>query len=111
MSQPRYEWTLLDFALWSAGAVPVPVHEPSAPEQLRWILANSGCVGIVMETAGHEDLLAQGRPELPDIANTWTIDNGAIADLTAAGTEVPDDAIAARTAEQTLDSTATDRKS
>jgi len=107
MSKTRYEWTLLDFALWSAGAVPVPVYETSAPEQLRWILANSGCVGIVMETAGHEDVLAQVRSELPDIENTWTIDHGAIADLTAAGTEIPDDAIAARTAEQTLDSTAT----
>src|SRR5690625_4017931 len=107
MCKTRYEWTLLDIALWSAGAVPVPVYEPSAPEQLAWILARSGCVGIVRETAGHEDVLAQVRYELPDIENTWTIDHGAIADLTAAGTEIPDDAMDARTAEQTLDSTAT----
>src|SRR5690625_3838209 len=70
MSKTRYEWTLLDFALWSAGAVPVPVYETSAPEQLRWILAYSGCVGIVMESSGREDVFGQVRYELSWYDNT-----------------------------------------
>lgn len=107
MSKTRYEWTLLDFALWTAGAVPVPVYETSAPEQLRWILSDSGCSAVVVENTGHEDVLAQVRADLPDIAQTWTIDDGAIAALTEAGSEIPDDAVTARTAEQELDSTAT----
>ncbi len=107
MSKTRYEWTLLDFALWSAGAVPVPVYETSAPEQLRWILSDSGTSAIVMETPEHEEVLAQVRSDLPEIQNTWTIEVGAIEDLSSAGIEVPDDALTARTAGQRLDSTAT----
>lgn len=107
MSRTRYEWTLLDFALWSAGAVPVPVYETSAPDQLRWILSDSGCSAIVMENAGHEDVLAQVRAELPDIAHTWTIDSGAIAELTELGSATPDDVVATRTQSLNLDSTAT----
>src|SRR5690625_2380819 len=86
MSKPRSERTLLGFALGPAGALPVPVYGTSAPAHLRWILAHAGCVGIALETAGHEDVLAQVRYELPDIASTWTIGNVAIADLTAAAT-------------------------
>src|SRR5690625_2319706 len=107
MSKTRYEWTLLDFALWSVGAIPVPVYETSAPEQLRWILSDSGATGIVMETPAHEVILEQVRSELPDIANTWTLETGAIEELSQAGTEVPDDAVTARTQGQNLDSTAT----
>ena len=45
MSRTRYEWTLVDFAIWSAGAVPVPIYETSSAEQVEWILADSGAVG------------------------------------------------------------------
>src|ERR1700755_3615963 len=38
MSRTRYEWTLLDYAIWSAGAVSVPIYETSSPEQIQWIL-------------------------------------------------------------------------
>ncbi|MYU48414.1 AMP-binding protein, partial [Streptomyces sp. SID7803] len=44
MSRTRYEWVLLDFAIWSAGAVTVPVYETSSPEQVQWILGDSGAV-------------------------------------------------------------------
>ena len=50
MSRTRYEWTLLDFAIWSAGAVTVPVYETSSPEQIAWILGDSGAVAVVVET-------------------------------------------------------------
>ena len=39
MSKTRYEWTLLDYAIWFAGAVTVPVYETSSAEQIGWILA------------------------------------------------------------------------
>ena len=41
MSHTRYEWTLIDYALWTAGAVVVPIYETSSAEQAEWILANS----------------------------------------------------------------------
>ena len=38
MSRTRFEWALIDFALWYAGAVPVPIYESSAPSQIEWSL-------------------------------------------------------------------------
>jgi long-chain acyl-CoA synthetase len=50
MSRTRYEWTLLDYAVWYAGAISVPVYETSSAEQLEWILTDSGSVAIVTES-------------------------------------------------------------
>ena len=44
MSHTRYEWTLIDYAIWTAGAVTVPVYETSSAEQAEWILSDSGAV-------------------------------------------------------------------
>ena len=41
MSRTRFEWTLIDFAIWYAGAVSVPVYETSAPAQAAWALSHS----------------------------------------------------------------------
>jgi long-chain acyl-CoA synthetase len=40
MAKTRYEWTVLDFAIWYAGAVPVPIYETSSAEQVEWILTD-----------------------------------------------------------------------
>jgi len=74
MAKTRYEWTLVDVALWTVGAVTVPVYETSSAEQLRWILADSGAVGVVVETRGHAELLAGVAADLPDLSGTWTIE-------------------------------------
>ena len=42
MSRTRYEWTLIDYAIWAAGAVTVPIYETSSAEQIEWILSDSG---------------------------------------------------------------------
>ena len=42
LSKTRYEWTLLDYAIWFAGAVTVPIYETSSAEQIGWILAGLG---------------------------------------------------------------------
>src|SRR5262245_8826930 len=44
MSSTRYEWTLVDYAIWAAGAVTVPIYETSSAEQVQWILADSEAV-------------------------------------------------------------------
>ena len=67
MARTRYEWTLVDVALWTAGAVTVPVYETSSAEQLRWILADSGAVGVVLESRGHVAMLAGIAQELPEL--------------------------------------------
>ncbi len=90
MSRTRYEWTLLDFALWTAGAVVVPVYETSSAEQVEWILQDSGAVGIVVETPAHDVAVQQVLPSSPDCKHVWVLDNGAIDDLGRLGADVSD---------------------
>ena len=66
MSRTRYEWTLIDYAIWAAGAVTVPIYETSSAEQVAWILADSGAVACFVETAAHALTLAGVRDQLPD---------------------------------------------
>jgi long-chain acyl-CoA synthetase len=80
MSKTRYEWQLVDFAIWSVGAVTVPVYETSSAEQLRWILTDSAAVAAVVESAGHARLLT-GLGDLPDLRASWRIEAGSGSDL------------------------------
>ncbi|WP_410538875.1 AMP-dependent synthetase/ligase [Streptomyces sp. KL2] len=90
MSRTRYEWTLLDFAVWSAGAVTVPIYETSSPEQIQWILSDSGAVGCVVETGAHAAAVESVRDRLPRLANLWTVDDGAVRKLADSGSQVTD---------------------
>jgi len=96
MSHTRYEWTLLDFAAWAAGAVPVPIYETSSPEQVEWILTDSGITVLVVEDAGLAATVAEVADRAPALREVLQIESGAIAELTAAGAEVGDDEIARR---------------
>ena len=107
MSRTRYEWTLLDFAAWQAGLVPVPVYETSSVEQVRWILANAGVRAVVVETAAHAALVAEARDEAPSVEHVLVLDDDAVDALRAGGADVPDCALAARTEALGADDVAT----
>ncbi|MFJ6213897.1 AMP-dependent synthetase/ligase [Streptomyces sp. NPDC092296] len=107
MSRTRYEWTLLDFAVWCAGAVTVPVYETSSAEQVEWILGDSGAVAVVTETAGHRATVERARERLPELAHVWEFDAGAVEELTRGGAAVSDAAVAERRATLGPDSVAT----
>ncbi|GGO53326.1 long-chain-fatty-acid--CoA ligase [Streptomyces daqingensis] len=115
MSRTRYEWTLLDFAVWSAGAVTVPVYETSSPEQIAWILGDSGAVACLVETAAHSAAVESVRDRLPALEHVWQIEpphsggqsDGAVARLTEDGARVPDAELKARGATANADSPAT----
>ena len=98
MSRTRYEWTILDFATWLAGAVPVPLYETSSAEQVHWILSDADVRLLVVETAHHDEVVAQVRDQLPNLADVLVVEDGAIDRLTADGADVPDDEIARRRA-------------
>lgn len=98
MSHTRYEWTLLDFAIWSAGAVTVPVYETSSAEQVEWILGDSGAVACVVESATHEEIVKSVREQLPLLRHVWQLDAGAVDTLVAAGADVPDATVSERAA-------------
>ncbi|MEU3728626.1 AMP-dependent synthetase/ligase [Streptomyces sp. NPDC033538] len=90
MSRTRYEWTLLDFAIWSAGAITVPVYETSSAEQVQWILGDSGATACVVESAGHSAAVESVRERLPALKHVWQIDAGAVEELGRLGQDVTD---------------------
>lgn len=96
MSRTRYEWTLLDWALWTAGAVPVPVYETSSAEQVHWILTDADVTLLVVESAEHAATVAAVRPEAPHLREVLVIDDGALATLEADGADVPEAELDAR---------------
>src|SRR5215470_6772970 len=86
MGRTRYEWTLTDYAIWFAGAIPVPVYETSSAEQVAWILSDSQAVACVVETAQHAATVAEVRDQLPALRQVWVIDDGGLEGLRADGT-------------------------
>lgn len=90
LSRTRMEWTLVDFAVWTAGLVSVPVYETSSPDQIRHILSDSESVAIVVEKEEHARRVAGITPDLPHLGQHWTIDGGGLDDLARLGEEIAD---------------------
>ncbi len=107
MSRTRFEWSLLDWAVWAAGAVPVPLYETSSAEQVEWICSDAAIGLVVAETAELAATLESVRGSLPGLGEVLVIDDGAIDALTTAGADVADDEIARRRSLDDLDSLAT----
>lgn len=90
MCKTRYEWTLVDFALWFSGAVMVPIYETSAPAQVQWNLTDSGANAIIVETADHFARFDEVRSDVPAVTKVWQVDLGDLDKLAAAGTGIAD---------------------
>lgn len=90
MSKTRYEWTLVDYAIWAAGAVSTPIYETSSAEQVQWILGDSGSVACVVESGSHAATVESVRSELGDLDAVWQIDDDGIDTLVEAGKDIPD---------------------
>jgi len=97
MSHTRYEWTLIDYALWTAGAVVVPIYETSSAEQAEWILANSEARAVIAETDQFAAMISDARDRLPALEHRWLLDTDLPA-LTAGGADVASDALDSRAA-------------
>jgi long-chain acyl-CoA synthetase len=95
MSHTRYEWTLLDYALWSVGAVVVPIYETSSADQAEWILSDSAARAVVVETEGFEQMIAAARDRLPALEHVWRMQED-LDKLIAASADVSDETVAAR---------------
>lgn len=105
MSHTRYEWTLIDYALWTAGAVVVPIYETSSAEQAEWILANSEARAVIVENDEFASLVAVARDRLPALEHVWLLAD--LPSLTAAGAEITAEAVTARTRSRGAADTAT----
>ncbi|MDT3445949.1 MULTISPECIES: long-chain fatty acid--CoA ligase [unclassified Pseudofrankia] len=107
MSRTRYEWTVLDYAIWMAGAVTVPVYETSSAEQIEWIVTDAEVTLAVVETPRLAELVAEVRDRTPALREVLVIDDGALETLRADGAAVTSDQLAAARAGVRSDSLAT----
>ncbi|MFF0271144.1 AMP-dependent synthetase/ligase [Kribbella sp. NPDC004536] len=90
LSPTRYEWTLIDYAIWSIGAVTVPIYETSSATQIQWILTDSEAVVAIVENATHGAVVESARAEAPTLREVWQIEAGAVDHLTGLGQDVTD---------------------
>jgi long-chain acyl-CoA synthetase len=95
MSHTRYEWTVADYAIWSAGATVVPIYETSSADQAKWILSDSEAKAVIVETDDFERLITGIRDRLPSLKHVWPMEPG-LAGLVAGGADVTDDTLAER---------------
>jgi long-chain acyl-CoA synthetase len=91
MARTRYEWTILDFATWFAGAVVVPIYDTSSAEQIDWILNDSHSVAIIVETPALAELVKTVQPS--HTRNMWTMTDDVLSVLAEAGKHIGDDEI------------------
>jgi long-chain acyl-CoA synthetase len=91
MARTRYEWTILDFAIWYAGGCVVPIYETSSAEQVDWILNDSGAVGLIVETPTHKELALTVLPS--HTKHVWVMTEDVLSTLRSAGANISDDEI------------------
>ncbi|MCP3421165.1 AMP-dependent synthetase/ligase [Nocardioides pinisoli] len=98
LSKTRYEWTLLDYAIWFAGAVTVPIYETSSAEQIGWILEDSGARAIVAEGPDHLARVREARQsgDLTELQHVWSLQDNAVDVLGRLGSDISDDVLEQR---------------
>ncbi|WP_426766766.1 AMP-dependent synthetase/ligase [Pseudarthrobacter sp. 1G09] len=109
MSRTRYEWSLVDFAIWFAGAISVPIYETSSPSQVAWNLGDSGAVAAFGESAHHENIILQAANAegLTDLQHVWQLEGNGLDALREAGRGVSDNELESRRSTAGLADTAT----
>ena len=107
LSDSRYEWSLADFAILTAGAVTVPIYPSSSENQIEWILEDSGAKLVFAETAAHAEavnnvLAASGKEGVRVVE----FESEGIEQITSDGTDVEQALVDDRVANITHDSLA-----
>ena len=105
MARTRYEWTILDFASWYVGGVVVPIYETSSPEQVDWILNDSGAVALFVETPVLKESVTPILP--PHTRHIWVMTEDVLEILRRTGAHIADSEIEHRRSTLNPDSLAT----
>lgn len=113
MSRTRFEWTVIDFAIWYAGAISVPVYETNAPAQAAWALSHSEATAVFVEDEKllgrikEAEELSASTEEPMQLKHRWVIENGDLDDLSARASEVSDEQLEQARTRATCDDIAT----
>ena len=98
MSRTRYEWTLVDVAIWFAGAVTVPIYETSSASQVEWILQDSGASHVFVEDARKAAVVRAAAAASGAGVGLWLMEGGgpeSLDGVRAAGAPVTDEELEA----------------
>jgi long-chain acyl-CoA synthetase len=75
LSENRWEWPVTDFATLAIGGVDVPLYPTLTPEQIGYMLRDSGAkVAVLSSRAQYDKLAAAG--DLPDLEHVVVMDAG-----------------------------------
>ena len=96
MSRTRYEWTLIDYAIWAAGGVTVPVYETSSAYEVEWILSDSGARAVFAETDKHCATIGEVRGNAPALEQVWQIEGTGVQALGPDAAGVTDEQLGQR---------------
>ena len=107
MSRTCYEWTLVDYAIWYAGCVSVPIYETSSAEQIQWMLSDSESVAVFLESEKNKRTYDEVADQIPSCTRTWVFDDGVLDELAREGAHISDDELEARRQTVSPDSLAT----
>ena len=90
VSRTRWEWTALDMAIMSIGALTVPVYETNSASQVSWIFNDSKVTLAIAEDDGHGDKIESVRDEVPTLRNVFVIEAGGLNAIKTYGESVTD---------------------
>lgn len=90
VSRTRWEWTALDVAIMSIGAVTVPVYETNSASQVSWIFNDSKVTLAIAEDDGQRDKIESVRSEVPTLRNVFVIEAGGLNVIKTYGESVTD---------------------
>ncbi|MFP4311396.1 MAG: AMP-dependent synthetase/ligase [Nitriliruptoraceae bacterium] len=100
-SSTRLEWTILDYAIWCAGGVTVPIYETSSAEQIEWIVSDSDATALFTENAELKALVDEVHGNLPGLKHVHVIEDGALETLRQLGAEVSEETVRERAGQAT----------
>jgi long-chain acyl-CoA synthetase len=104
----RIEWTILDYAIWAAGGVTVPIYDTSSADQIEWIVSNSDAVAIFVGSEDHEREYRRVADGLDSVRHdAFVLDQGGLDELKRAGEDVSDDEVTKRSEAVTGEALAT----
>jgi long-chain acyl-CoA synthetase len=107
LSATRYEWVVLDYAIWTAGGCTVAIYETSSADQAQWILEDSATSVLVVETAKHAATVKDVAEAAPALREMLQIEAGALDELTARGSAITDEELHERRGQVNASSPAT----
>jgi long-chain acyl-CoA synthetase len=65
LANTRPEWTYIDFAALSIGAVVVPIYQTNSPEECQYVIENSDAKVVVVEDDDQLEKIREVRDRLP----------------------------------------------